>query len=757
MYDSGRFPERKVRFLDEARVLAQFQHPSIVHVYASFEEYNTAYMVMDFLKGKTLKELLEERGPIPEREAVGYIEQVGEALDVVHRANLLHRDIKPENIIVTDGGRVVLIDFGTAREFAAGKTRQMTAVLTLEYAPLEQFLQNARFGPFIDVYALGVTLYEILTGELPASSIERNAGKSLLPPRQLNSEISQVVSDAVIWAMEMQLDKRPQSARDFLNALAGGPNPNRNPYEGPIRDVLLQLTKLSQNPSTGNSYDARINEINHRLSALNRLPSQKIGACPACNQAPLNHIIGQATGRCPLCQQRDLIHRVFQIDQCPVCRTGALTEHRTLRCLVCRTGSLVESGLRLPTSTDVIWVCSGCRAQFQVSRDGQARLTELHQDSHRVGQQLQGRTIKAEAWQRLAVPLEHYWECNQCFARLHTADGGRLRLTQCPRDPYEVGRKFMGNTLFPLHWAKLAQGESVTAGNAYCAHCHAEFNHDLTKELLSLVDRGASNPSWDSWRGRGIPLQTWYLAAFGKRSLRPGWLCPACRAEFDDEPAGLKAVWLPPSPLSAFINQIHSLADWYRCAGGMPTANEEKQLREECARLETCKLQEQAQAQRVYRQSLSQLNEELTCLVKKAVVEGFQPLPTKSVMISLRDQETLHWESTAQKMKQRTLRGSPFWEMECQGTLLVTNERILLDSPPHKLWQRPLSKLIRVSRQDLPQGALIVLWMDGLQKPVGIGVAGMQLNMTGGDQVPTIKLDTGDLAELLQTLTRKGK
>src|SRR5262249_55420317 len=156
----------KKGFLDEALILAQFQHPSIVQVYASFEENNTAYMVMEYLKGKTLATLLEGRGTIPERDAVGYIQQVGEALEVVHRANLLHRDIKPENIIVTDDRRVVLLDFGTAREFAAGRTRQMTAMLTEGYAPLEQYTQNARFGACIDVYALGGTLYHLLTGTL---------------------------------------------------------------------------------------------------------------------------------------------------------------------------------------------------------------------------------------------------------------------------------------------------------------------------------------------------------------------------------------------------------------------------------------------------------------------------------------------------------------------------------------------------------------------------------------------------------------
>ncbi len=105
----------RVKFLDEARVLSRFHHPGIVDVYASFEENNTAHMAMEYLRGGSLEQLLEERGWIPEDEAVGYIARVGEALEVVHAANLLHRVIKPGNIMLTDVGRVVLIDFGTAR------------------------------------------------------------------------------------------------------------------------------------------------------------------------------------------------------------------------------------------------------------------------------------------------------------------------------------------------------------------------------------------------------------------------------------------------------------------------------------------------------------------------------------------------------------------------------------------------------------------------------------------------------------------
>jgi predicted Ser/Thr protein kinase len=217
------------RFLEEACTLAQFQHPSIVRVYAAFEENNTAYMPMEYLKGKTLLKLVEERRRLPEAEAVDYIEHVGAALAAVHAKGLLHRDIKPENLIVTEDGRVVLIDFGSARTFAAGKTRRMTQLLTPGYAPLEQYGQAARFGAFTDVYALGATLYHLLTGEVPVQAVDRAAGVELPAPRALNPGVSVTVDEAVMAALAMRVDARPQSVTEFLASLRGRvpPKPRR--------------------------------------------------------------------------------------------------------------------------------------------------------------------------------------------------------------------------------------------------------------------------------------------------------------------------------------------------------------------------------------------------------------------------------------------------------------------------------------------------------------------------------------------------
>jgi serine/threonine-protein kinase len=217
------FESARTRFADESHILGRFSHPGIVAVYDTFSENNTSYMVMEFLRGKSLGVLLEERGVIPEREAVGYIRRAGEALEVVHAASLLHRDLKPDNLIVTEDGRVVLIDFGTARTFAAGKTGRMTTMVTPGYAPLEQYGREVRFGAFTDIYALAATLYHLLTGQMPAPATDRASGVDLKPPRAVNPAVSQTVSDAVMWALEMRIDRRPQTVRAFIDALAHRP------------------------------------------------------------------------------------------------------------------------------------------------------------------------------------------------------------------------------------------------------------------------------------------------------------------------------------------------------------------------------------------------------------------------------------------------------------------------------------------------------------------------------------------------------
>jgi serine/threonine protein kinase len=219
-WNSDTYSDAKQKFLLEGQTLGQFNHPGIVQVFYYFEENNTAYMVMEYLRGKTLTELLKQRqGKLSEVNALKYIAKVGEALEVLHQAQFLHRDIKPDNIMLANDGRVVLIDFGAARDFASNNITRYTTMLTPGYAPLEQYGRALKHGAFSDIYALGSTLYHLLTGKAPVSAIERAAGVELPTVKQIAPQISSHVSEAIAKAMIMDVTERIQSVREFLDLL----------------------------------------------------------------------------------------------------------------------------------------------------------------------------------------------------------------------------------------------------------------------------------------------------------------------------------------------------------------------------------------------------------------------------------------------------------------------------------------------------------------------------------------------------------
>jgi serine/threonine protein kinase len=212
-------------FLAEARVLARFNHPGIVDVMTVFEENNTAYMVMEFLEGQNLEQRVVKQGVLPEQTALKLVAQIVEALTVVHRAHFIHRDLKPSNAILCDDGRVVLIDFGLTKKVEAARnyqTRQFTAAPpsgTEGYAPPEQYLKDVIPSAASDIYALGATLYFLLTGNVPIASPERAMGATLPPPNAVNPQIEKRVSDAIMQAMQLESGARPRSAEEFLQIL----------------------------------------------------------------------------------------------------------------------------------------------------------------------------------------------------------------------------------------------------------------------------------------------------------------------------------------------------------------------------------------------------------------------------------------------------------------------------------------------------------------------------------------------------------
>ena len=218
-WTSGLLQEFRRGFLREGRMLARLSHPGIVPIYSVFEENNTACLVMEHIQGRTLRDYLSsQKGRLPAAEAVGLILQAAEALAVIHSAGLLHRDLKPANMMLRPDGRLILIDFGSAREISPDR-RKHTSLLTHGYAPFEQYDEYGVFGPPTDIYALSAVLYHLLTGRLPLNAISRRNGMALPSPREMLVEIPAQISMAVMQGLEMEPQKRPSSARELIGLL----------------------------------------------------------------------------------------------------------------------------------------------------------------------------------------------------------------------------------------------------------------------------------------------------------------------------------------------------------------------------------------------------------------------------------------------------------------------------------------------------------------------------------------------------------
>ena len=227
----------KRKFIDEARALSELHHDGIVSVSDVFEENGTAYFVMEYVSGHTLGDLCKSE-PLPEKHALFYIRQVCEALTYVHDNGRLHLDIKPGNVIIEQpSGRAVLIDFGASKQYDAESGENTTTLLgyTPGFAPPEQMGGNLRFfSPATDIYALGATLYKLLTGQAPPTATERISG---VPLADLPSGVSSVTRSAVFRALQPDKSKRPQTVRELIALLDNAVRKQKDDKVKPIFKV----------------------------------------------------------------------------------------------------------------------------------------------------------------------------------------------------------------------------------------------------------------------------------------------------------------------------------------------------------------------------------------------------------------------------------------------------------------------------------------------------------------------------------------
>ncbi|MBS7398075.1 MAG: PASTA domain-containing protein, partial [Ruminiclostridium sp.] len=238
------FHDGLTKFVDEAKRLAKFQNePGIVKVFDSFEENDTAYIVMEYLDGETLTSYLKRVGTIPEDDAIAILTPVIMSLQTVHEAGILHRDIAPDNIIITKTGEVKLIDFGASRFATTSHSRSLTVIIKPGYSPEEQYRSRSDQGPYTDVYSIAATLYKMITGKTPPDAMERrakyeNQNKDILEePHKIVKNISVNRENAILNALNVRIEDRTPDIPSFMKELNANP-PAKRRY-GKIKKIDL--------------------------------------------------------------------------------------------------------------------------------------------------------------------------------------------------------------------------------------------------------------------------------------------------------------------------------------------------------------------------------------------------------------------------------------------------------------------------------------------------------------------------------------
>ena len=218
-YDGSYFIKN---FLSEARKVANVRHENIVEVRDVFEANGTAYIVMEYVKGISLSDKIKREGPLNPVTAVSLFRTLCDAVQKLHSISLIHRDIKPDNILVeAETGRIVLIDFGNAKEMHSGT--DSFAYLSNGYSAIEQYSKEAKKTFATDIYSIGATMYFALTGNQPITAVDRISSDGLTPPNAFNPSIENFISNAILRAMSVQVENRYQKVGDFKNAISYPP------------------------------------------------------------------------------------------------------------------------------------------------------------------------------------------------------------------------------------------------------------------------------------------------------------------------------------------------------------------------------------------------------------------------------------------------------------------------------------------------------------------------------------------------------
>lgn len=255
-------------FLEEGRMLSSVGAlPSVVSVRDNFEANGTAYIVMEYVDGVPLHEVVNQRGRMHWTELEPMLPGLLRDLDILHRAGVIHRDISPDNLILTPQRTLKLLDFGSARSIQTGN---MTVMLKAGFSPVEQYRSSGQ-GPYTDVYALASTLYYCLTGVIPPLSADRLSRDELVSPNALGAGLTSAQERTLLWGMAVQPTARPQTMGQFSRALLQEQpaQPEKKPWrytqEDPGAEAYPRTEKRKQKPETSTQARKQRSDLTEKL------------------------------------------------------------------------------------------------------------------------------------------------------------------------------------------------------------------------------------------------------------------------------------------------------------------------------------------------------------------------------------------------------------------------------------------------------------------------------------------------------------
>lgn len=228
------FAHGREKFRLEAQTLMELRNdPVVVDIWDYFLENNTAYLVMEYIQGKTMREMARVNGGKLDADFVKQVfVTVASSLMEIHKRGILHRDLSPENIMLSDDGQIKLIDFGAARSYVSSNNKGMSILLKVGFAPPEQYSSKGKQGPWSDVYALCATFYSLVSGKVPMDAIYRYRGGVQPSLSALGCAVTRRTSDVIERGMQLEVRNRYRDFKELMDQIDIDVSPNKIPKGG---------------------------------------------------------------------------------------------------------------------------------------------------------------------------------------------------------------------------------------------------------------------------------------------------------------------------------------------------------------------------------------------------------------------------------------------------------------------------------------------------------------------------------------------